>query len=466
MFADQPLLRMLTRSLMAILLSGAVLHLSGCAPEERQNGDAPDTEQAQPASTANSTDRKQPTELAAAESPPQKPTDTEPDDDSGEISLLTDPGSASMTPELAGEYPIDKIRNYTETGDLDAIKAHGKLRILVDIGNIASLHRAATRQDMEIDQARRLAERLGLEPVVLYVNNFSELIDHLKQGKGDIIANDLVITDERKKVIDFSTPVADTQLVLVSHSDTPDIDDSPDLKEKVIAVTRGTVFEPKAREWAKQHPDVTLRVVDTNYVDLAVEVAQKDIDFTILDDAALNQVMQFRDELKKNHVFPEKRQIAWAIRKNSPQFMQAINEKIRHIKLTRSTRRATGDLDEIQKRGVIRVVTRNNPGSYFMWKGRVLGYEFELAEAFAKAQKLRLEVIVAPDHTSFIKMLQDGKADIAANLLAPHRAAQSPGNGVQRCHTHCQGRRCVTQRGRNQAVAGPVRADNSPARRQ
>ncbi|QKX17416.1 transporter substrate-binding domain-containing protein [Microbulbifer sp. YPW1] len=343
------------------------------------------------------------------------------------ITLLTDPGSSSLTPELAGEFPIDKIENYTETGDLDAIQRHGKLRILVDIGTIASLHRAATRQDLEIDQARRLAERLGLEPVVLYVNNFAQLIDYLNEGKGDIIANDLVITDERKKIIDFSIPVANTHLVLVSHKDAPDIDKNTDLKGKVLAVTRGTVYEARAHSFAKQHPGLEVKVVDTNYVDLAVEVSQKDFDFTILDDAPLSQVMQFLSDLKKNVIFPEERQIAWAIRKNSPLFMQAINEKIRHIKLTRTTQRSTGDLEEIKKRGILRAVTRNNPGSYFMWKGRVLGYEFELLEDFAKSQKLRLEVIVTPDHASFIQMLQDGKADIAANLLAPTQRRKDQG---------------------------------------
>lgn len=336
-----------------------------------------------------------------------------------EVSLVVDPNSPAISPEFAGEFPIEKVKNYIETGDLDAIEKHGKLRILVDIGNIASLHRAATRQDLEIEQARKLAERLSLTPVILYVDNFSQLMEYLKQGKGDIIANDLVITDARSELVDFSTPVANTHLILVSHKDTPEIQNTTNLKGKILAVTRGTVFEDQARKFAKQHPGMVLKVVDTNYVDLAVEVSQKDIDFTIVDDAVMSQVMQFMIDLKKNYIFPEARQIAWAIRKDSPKFLQAINQKIRHIKLTRSSKRAIGDLDEIKKRGVIRAVTRNNAGSYFMWKGRVMGYEFELLEAFAKNQKLRLEVIVAPDHTEMIKMLLNGKADIAANLLTP-----------------------------------------------
>lgn len=411
-----------------ILFTVLILLTSGCDRHQNQNADGPkqtsqQTEQL--TESGQTTPETKQTDNAPVGTEDSKTQDPEAQD--SEISQLTDPNSHSLSPELAGEYPIDQIENYTETGDLDAIQQHGKLRILVNIGTIASLHRAATRQDLEIDQARRMAERLGLEPVVLYVDNFAQLIDYLNKGKGDIIANDLVITDERKKIIDFSIPVADTNLVLVSHKDVPDIEKNTDLKGKVLAVTRGTVFEARAHSFAKQHPGLEVKVVDTNYVDLAVEVSQEDIDFTILDDAALSQVMQFLSDLKKNIIFPEQRQIAWAIRKDSPQFMQAINDKIRHIKLTRSTQRATGDLKEIKKRGILRAVTRNNPGSYFMWKGRVLGYEFELLEDFAKSQKLRLEVIVTPDHASFIQMLQDGKADIAANLLAPTQRRRDQG---------------------------------------
>ncbi|MFC6980795.1 transglycosylase SLT domain-containing protein [Microbulbifer taiwanensis] len=61
-----------------------------------------------------------------------------------------------------------------------------------------------------------------------------------------------------------------------------------------------------------------------------------------------------------------------------------------------------------------------------MWKGRILGYEYELLQDFAKDIGVRLEIIVAPEHDDFIEILNDGKADIAANLLAitPKREQQ------------------------------------------
>ncbi|WP_143735507.1 hypothetical protein [Microbulbifer mangrovi] len=176
-----------------ILISVLVLLISGCDRQQSQNTGKPECAGPQTEQLSESGQATQET----------KPADsTSVDAEDTKISLLTDPDSHSLNPELAGECPIEKIENYTEPRDFDAIKRHGKLRILVDIDTIASLHRAATRQDL-----------------------------------------------------------------------------------------------------AKQHPGIVIKVMDTNYVDLAVEVSQKDIDFTILDDAALSQVMQFLSDLKKTLFF-------------------------------------------------------------------------------------------------------------------------------------------------------------------
>ncbi|SEA36927.1 transporter substrate-binding domain-containing protein [Microbulbifer marinus] len=322
------------------------------------------------------------------------------------------------SPEIQGEYPLDLYDNYTETGDLDAISKHGKLRILVDSSTTESLHRAATRQDIEIDLAKRLARRLNLEPVVLYVDSFDELIPQLLAGKGDLIANHLTRTPEREKQLSFSVPHDVTDLVLVSAADADKVTASSDLSGKTLIVTEGTTYEAKARELAQDYPGLKLDIVDRNYVDLAVDVAMGRHDFTIIDEVILDQVLQFRQDLQKNVIYKKNQFLSWAVRPNSPQLLKAVNDKIRHVKLTRTTERMTADLPSIKARDLLRVATRNNVGSYFMWKGRVLGYEFELAEAFAKDIGVRLEVIVVPGHGDFIDILREGKADIVANLLA------------------------------------------------
>ncbi|NIR60634.1 MAG: hypothetical protein GWO02_14550, partial [Gammaproteobacteria bacterium] len=56
--------------------------------------------------------------------------------------------------------------------------------------------------------------------------------------------------------------------------------------------------------------------------------------------------------------------------------------------------RRTGDLPEIERSRTLRVATRNSAANYFVWRGQLLGFEYELAQRFAKELGLRLEVVV------------------------------------------------------------------------
>jgi membrane-bound lytic murein transglycosylase F len=77
----------------------------------------------------------------------------------------------------------------------------------------------------------------------------------------------------------------------------------------------------------------------------------------------------------------------------------------------------TGDLDVIRSRRVLRVLLRNNAASYFLYRGELKGFEYELAKAFAKAKGLRLEVIVPDTYAEMMDWLIEGRADIAAGFL-------------------------------------------------
>ena len=334
---------------------------------------------------------------------------------------------AAWAPDTTGEYPIGAFNNYIETGDLDAIKKRGKLRILIDIANTDSLHRSATQQDIEIELAKQKAELLGLEPIVLFAERFDQLIPLLIEGKGDIIANNLVPTAERSQRIDFTIPTSKTHDTLVSSSDAPTVKEGDSLDGKTLAVTKGTVFETRAREMARQHPGLKLKVVTKNYAELVMDVSLGHIDFTIVDEQIFDLINQFRDNIKKNVVYKREDPLAIGIRKNSPQLKEALDDAIRKIKLTHPYARHIGDLDKIKERGVLRAVTRNHPGTYFMWKGRVMGYEYELLQKFAKKLDVRLEVIVAPTHKEVFTMVRDGKADVAASLYSATETRDNAG---------------------------------------
>ena len=71
------------------------------------------------------------------------------------------------------------------------------------------------------------------------------------------------------------------------------------------------------------------------------------------------------------------------------------------------------------------MITRNNAANYFLYKGQLLGFEYELAKQFAKKLKLHLEIIVPPDNENMIDWLTQGKGDFIAASLSPTKSRLS-----------------------------------------
>jgi membrane-bound lytic murein transglycosylase F len=87
--------------------------------------------------------------------------------------------------------------------------------------------------------------------------------------------------------------------------------------------------------------------------------------------------------------------------------------------------RYLGDLPDIRERGVLRVLTRNNPTSYFVWRGHILGFEHDLVVALGKALGVHVEFVVAPNRASLYAWLLDGYGDlVAAGITLPDTASR------------------------------------------
>jgi membrane-bound lytic murein transglycosylase F len=97
--------------------------------------------------------------------------------------------------------------------------------------------------------------------------------------------------------------------------------------------------------------------------------------------------------------------------KNSESLSVSVNEPIQK------------DFAEIQRSGVLRMITSYSSGSYFLYKGIQVGFEYELLKAFTKENDLALEVVITGPDESPYDLLNSGRGDIiAANYtITPER---------------------------------------------
>lgn len=75
------------------------------------------------------------------------------------------------------------------------------------------------------------------------------------------------------------------------------------------------------------------------------------------------------------------------------------------------------DLDKIKERGSLIAVVDNSTTSYFIYRGRPMGYEYELLSRLAKDLEVELEVRITADIQGAFEMLNNGRADIMAYHL-------------------------------------------------
>lgn len=75
------------------------------------------------------------------------------------------------------------------------------------------------------------------------------------------------------------------------------------------------------------------------------------------------------------------------------------------------------DFKAIKERGSLIAVVDNSTTSYFIYRGRPVGYEYELLSRLAEDLGVELEVLITGDIQDAFQMLDDGRADIMAYHL-------------------------------------------------
>lgn len=75
-------------------------------------------------------------------------------------------------------------------------------------------------------------------------------------------------------------------------------------------------------------------------------------------------------------------------------------------------------LEHIRETGVLQVITRSSPTTYYTGTNGAAGMEYELARRFADELGVELQMIVALSAGDIVPMLQNGRVDLAAAGLA------------------------------------------------
>ncbi len=348
--------------------------------------------------------------------------------------------AACSPPQDQGDAPPPVVDStYTETGDFDAIEQRGQLRLLVvrRKEGIDRLPRAGTPTSAQIAAAARFARSVGLEPVVVLVDDFDTLIPALLNGRGDVIVANLPMTEDHRERIAFTVALDRRRQMVVKRAG-DDLDAPAELAGRSVTVGAHSRYWDTAQALQSRHPELTVEgregLSTRGQLDLLAEGA---IDLTLADSNTLSTALEYRDGITGAFAVTPETGIGWGVRPGAEQLKAVLDRFITQRKLAEDQgEHHTGDLPQIKRRHTLRVVTRNSAVNYFVWRGQLLGFEYELAKRFADSLGLRLEVVVADTRRELLAMLRDGRADVGAAFLTPPADAPEDGIAYSRPYHH------------------------------
>ncbi len=236
---------------------------------------------------------------------------------------------------------------------LEGIMRRGKLRIGLESGYMpfvmvdkrsglrsrAVFHsrlrkrgRQLSLMGFDVDIGIEMAKALGVK-LEFFDTSWPAIIPALKLGRFDVIFGGMSITEERRKEVDFANPLMTIgQTILLNAKLKDQVHSYRDLNDpKYVVVSKpATTGEEAVR---KLIPKATYEPADTE-TEGAMRVLKGTADAFVYD-------YPFNDIFRRLHpkgqlVFLDKpftkEQIAWAIRKNDPDFLKFLNEFLAKVK--------------------------------------------------------------------------------------------------------------------------------------
>jgi membrane-bound lytic murein transglycosylase F len=238
--------------------------------------------------------------------------------------------------------------NETKLLDLEGIRERGELRVIVDNSSTSYFIYKGRRMGFEYELLKLLSEDLELELKIKVVENFEEAFQLLEDGRADLLANHLTITLARKQSVDFTSRLTQIKQVLVQRKpqnwrqmkvheiEETLIRDVLELAGETVYVRKGSAFAERLQNLSEEiGEEIIIKEVDSVSSESQIQqVLDGEIKYTIADEDVAQINYSYHRDLDVETAVSFPQQIAWAVRKESQELKNAINNWMAKLKRT------------------------------------------------------------------------------------------------------------------------------------
>lgn len=231
-------------------------------------------------------------------------------------------------------------------GDLDGMRERGFIRMLVPYSQTSFYIDKGRMRGVTAELAHEfeifLNKHLGLKrsesiKVVMIPTERDAIIPAIVQGRGDIAAANLTITDDRSELVDFANPLMkDVRELVVTGKEVADFSSFRDLPGIEIHVRKSSSYFESLTELNQTGlSDAPLNIVEADETledeELLEMVNAGLIPAIVVDSHKLEFWRRVFPNIKVHDELPvrEGGEIAWALRKNSPELMDLVNSYVK-----------------------------------------------------------------------------------------------------------------------------------------
>jgi len=240
--------------------------------------------------------------------------------------------------------PVPEYGNVTH---LKQVSDRGVLRVVTDFNSTSYFIYRGQPMGYQYEMLQELADHLGVKLEVSVNNNLEEKYEMLESGEVDLIAVNLAITKERRKIMDFTVPHTQTHQVLIQRKpsdweklsmkelESHLIRSQLDLADKTIYVQRNSSYAKRLHNLSDEIGDsINIVEVDIGSEKLIEMVAMGEIDYTVSDEnvAQVNETYFDNLDIETPVSFPQN--LAWAVPKGADDLRYAIDTWLTDFKKT------------------------------------------------------------------------------------------------------------------------------------
>jgi membrane-bound lytic murein transglycosylase F len=279
---------------------------------------------------------------------------------------------------------------------------------------------------LEYDLAKLFVQELddGTQLKFIVENHIDQVLPNLINGKADIAAADITVTETRKKRIDFSSPYQDVQQQVVynkAYAKNP----PKNLKAligKNISVPAGTSFAERLNKLHEEEPSLfweERRDVDSEK--LIEEVANGELDYTIADSHLVAILQNYYPNLSVAFSIGEPEKIAWGISKSAdPKLQEKANAFFTKIKANGTLRnlidRYHGNAKRLKSFDIKTFLIRSNTllpkyKQLFKQAQEITGIDWRLLAAISYQESHWDTFNTSPTNVRGLMMLTEATAD-------------------------------------------------------